>query len=201
MLILLLACTPTTSVPKTPSAPNAPNAPSAPARIFGPAAFDPIATAPTAEVLERGRDVHMGTLTEGGVSRDLEFVRIEMPEGFGAIVDAAGKPTGRTCEGADFNAFFPGVMLTHFECGPGVMYRSELDADLHVVKTAPVDFSAFGGGFQHCAGSPTPLASTRSSSTSYACTADLARTTPPASPRRRASRCSLSGRAATCSLP
>ncbi len=159
MLILLLACTPTTSVPIAPTGPTgprAPSAPAAPARIFGPAAFDPIATAPTAEVLERGRDVHMGTLTEGGVTRDLEFVRIEMPEGFGAIVDAAGKPTGRTCEGADFNAFFPGVMLTHFECGPGVMYRSELDADLHVVKTAPVDFSAFGGGFQHCAGSPTP---------------------------------------------
>ena len=156
MLILLLACTPTTNVPIAPSAPSAPSAPAPPARVFGAATFDPIATAPTAEVLARGHEVRMGTLTEGGVTRSLEFVRVQVPEGFGAIVDAAGKPLGRTCDNADFNAFFPGVMLTHFECGPGVMYRSELDADLHVVKTAPVDFSAFGGGFQHCAGSPTP---------------------------------------------
>ena len=142
MLTLLLACAPQ-------PAPNTPV-------VFGPASFDPISTAPTLEVLARAGEVRMGTMTAGGVTRNLEFVRTQLPEGFGAIVDAKGKPTGRTCEGADFNAYFPGVMLTHFECGPGVLYRSEIDAELRILNTAPVDFSAFGGGFQHCAGSPTP---------------------------------------------
>lgn len=164
MWLLLLACasTPPRAPADAASPADAAALPAAsPGKLrFGAAPQDPLSDAPSPEVLARGLQVRTGTRIDATGTHPLTFRRIELPDTFGAIVDAAGHPIGRTCQNADFNGFFDApeglVMLTQFECGPGVLYRSVLDAGLRVTRSAPVDFAAVGGGFQHCAGSPTP---------------------------------------------
>lgn len=52
-------------------------------------------------------------------------------------------------------------MVSHFEMSPGAMYLTELNQDkasgkLTPLRTRNIDFSSFGGGWVHCAGSVTP---------------------------------------------
>ena len=52
-------------------------------------------------------------------------------------------------------------MVSHFEVSPSAMYLTELSQNtatgaLTPVKTKNIDFSSFGGGWIHCAGSVTP---------------------------------------------
>jgi secreted PhoX family phosphatase len=52
-------------------------------------------------------------------------------------------------------------MVSQFESRPGAFYITELsqsstDGKLTAVKTKPIDFSALGGGWVHCAGSRSP---------------------------------------------
>jgi len=55
-------------------------------------------------------------------------------------------------------------MVSHFESRPGAMYLTELAQDsesgqLTALRTRPLDFSHFNGGWVHCAGSVTPWGS------------------------------------------
>ncbi len=97
-------------------------------------------------------------------------------QAFGQIYDTHGKALVGA-DGApwisndnDFSSLLIGktdgkvYMVSHFECSPGAMYVTELNQDkangkLSPVRTRPIDHSAFGGGWIHCAGSVTPWGS------------------------------------------
>lgn len=92
---------------------------------------------------------------------------------FGMIYDKNGNPI-KASDGSnyisndnDFASLLTGksdgklYMVSHFEMSPGAMYVTELNQDkttgkLTPVKTKHIDFSGFGGGWVHCAGSVTP---------------------------------------------
>jgi len=92
---------------------------------------------------------------------------------FGMIYDKNGNPI-KAADGSnyisndnDFSSLLTGktdgklYMVSHFEMSPGAMYVTELNQDkttgkLTPVKTKNIDFSGFGGGWVHCAGSVTP---------------------------------------------
>lgn len=92
---------------------------------------------------------------------------------FGMIMDKDGNPI-KASDGSnyisndnDFSSLLIGktdgkvYMVSHFEMSPGAMYLTELSQDkttgkLTPVKTKNIDFSSFGGGWVHCAGSVTP---------------------------------------------
>lgn len=87
---------------------------------------------------------------------------------FGQILDRSGKPVPVSADGysnnPDFTSFLPVgdriFSLTHFENLPATMYLSEIrmdaDGNMKPVSTRPLDFSAFGGYWDPCAGSVTP---------------------------------------------
>lgn len=87
---------------------------------------------------------------------------------FGQIYGKDGKPVSVGPDGHSNNPDFTSLLpvggklfsLTHFENLPATMYLSELAADaegnLKPVSTKPLDFSAFGGYWDPCAGSVTP---------------------------------------------
>jgi len=95
---------------------------------------------------------------------------------FGLIYDRNGNPL-KGADGADlvsndndFASLIIGkedgklYMVSHFELSPGAMYITELNQDkatgkLTPVNTRNIDFSGFGGGWVHCAGSVTPWGS------------------------------------------
>jgi len=92
---------------------------------------------------------------------------------FGQLYDKDGNPIKGT-DGAnyisnsnDFSSLLTGktdgklYMVSHFEESPGAMYMTELNQDKTTGKMTPVqtkniDYSSFGGGWVHCAGSVTP---------------------------------------------
>lgn len=92
---------------------------------------------------------------------------------FGLIYDKNGNPL-KAADGSnyisndnDFSSLLTGktdgklYMVSHFEMSPGAMYVTELNQDkatgkLTPVRTKNIDFSGFGGGWVHCAGSVTP---------------------------------------------
>ncbi len=92
---------------------------------------------------------------------------------FGMIYDKNGTPL-KAADGSnyisndnDFSSLLTGktdgklYMVSHFEMSPGAMYVTELNQDkttgkLTPVRTKNIDFSGFGGGWVHCAGSVTP---------------------------------------------
>jgi uncharacterized protein len=92
---------------------------------------------------------------------------------FGQLFDKNGNPLKAT-DGSnwisndnDFSSLLKGktdgklYMVSHFEVSPSAMYLTELNQDtatgkLTAVKTKNIDFSSFGGGWIHCAGSVTP---------------------------------------------
>lgn len=88
----------------------------------------------------------------------------------GAIVDANGQPltSGGTALVSDYPDFSSLLsvgtrlfMVTHYERIPGAMYLSELqqrpqDGRLSVVYSRHIDFAAWGGIYNPCAGSVTP---------------------------------------------
>lgn len=91
---------------------------------------------------------------------------------FGLAYDKFGNPI-KALDGSlwisnsnDFASLLIGTdkklyMVSHFEDSPGSMYVTELDQDaksgnLTAVRTRNIDFSHFGGGWVHCAGSVTP---------------------------------------------
>ncbi len=87
---------------------------------------------------------------------------------FGQIFDKAGKPVSVSEDGysnnPDFTSFLPVggriFSLTHFENLPATMYLSELqmeaEGNMKPISTKPLDFSAFGGLWNPCAGNVTP---------------------------------------------
>lgn len=87
---------------------------------------------------------------------------------FGQIFGKDGQPVSVGEDGYSNNPDFSSLLpvgaklfsLTHFENLPATMYLSELAADaegnLTPVSTRPLDFSAFGGYWDPCAGSVTP---------------------------------------------
>ncbi|MCU7919671.1 MAG: DUF839 domain-containing protein [Candidatus Thiodiazotropha sp. (ex Epidulcina cf. delphinae)] len=90
---------------------------------------------------------------------------------FGLLYDRQGKPirdadgNPRISRKNDFSSLLQRdgslYMLTHFEEIPGAIYLSQLRQDprnghLEVVRFRPLDLSAIGGGWNHCAGSVTP---------------------------------------------
>jgi hypothetical protein len=89
---------------------------------------------------------------------------------FGLLYDASGKSltTGGALRISDDNdhstlldVYGKVFMVSHFESRPGAFYITELSQDqsngkLTAVSTKPIDFSALGGGWNHCAGSRTP---------------------------------------------
>ncbi|MBV5342020.1 MAG: DUF839 domain-containing protein [Deltaproteobacteria bacterium] len=92
---------------------------------------------------------------------------------FGLLKDKDGNSI-RGTDGApyisnsnDFSSLLTGktdgklYMVSHFEESPGAMYVTELNQDkttgkLTPVQTKNIDYSSFGGGWVHCAGSVTP---------------------------------------------
>ncbi len=97
----------------------------------------------------------------------------DSPFAFGTIVDKNGNPikeadnSNMLSNDNDFSSLLIGksdsklYMVSHFEKSPGAMYITELNQDkatgkLTAVRTRPIDFSSFGGGWVHCAGSVTP---------------------------------------------
>jgi uncharacterized protein len=87
---------------------------------------------------------------------------------FGQIFDKSGKPVSVSEDGYSTNPDFTSLLpvggkifsLTHFEDLPATMYLSELsmdaDGNMTPVSTKPLDFAAFGGFWDPCAGSVTP---------------------------------------------
>jgi secreted PhoX family phosphatase len=85
---------------------------------------------------------------------------------FGDRTSRSGRPID-TCEGLDYTGLwqagnFAG-MVTHFECHPGAIYLTSLQADaagrLSTVATKPVDLGPVEGGYYYCAGAPAPWGS------------------------------------------
>jgi len=92
---------------------------------------------------------------------------------FGTIMDKNYQPI-KESDGSsmlsndnDFSSLLIGktdgklYMVSHFEKSPGAMYLTELSQEkatgkLTAVRTKPIDYSSFGGGWVHCAGSVTP---------------------------------------------
>ncbi len=79
------------------------------------------------------------------------------------LKDALGRP--RISQNPDFSSLLALhgrlFMLTQFETTPGAIYLSTLSQDpddgaLRALSTRPLDLSAVGGGWLHCAGSVTP---------------------------------------------
>ncbi len=114
-----------------------------------------------------------------GTAYDLAFHTIlrsgQQPAGggtFGQLYDIDGNPLTAAdnslwiSNSNDFSSLLIGAdnnlyMVSHFEESPGGMYVTELsqNADngaLTAVRTRNLDFSDFGGGWVHCAGSVTP---------------------------------------------
>lgn len=90
---------------------------------------------------------------------------------FGLLYDVNGKPLTAT-DGSQrisddndhstlIDVFGKVFMVSQFESRPGGFYITELNQDagtgkLTPVSTKPIDFSSFGGGWVHCAGSRSP---------------------------------------------
>ncbi len=92
-------------------------------------------------------------------------------QGFGGLRDRNGDPLQdaegrpRFSQHPDFSSLLAVhgrlFMLTQFETTPGAVYLSTLSQDpvdgtLRALSTRPLDLSAVGGGWLHCAGSLTP---------------------------------------------
>lgn len=91
---------------------------------------------------------------------------------FGTIFDIEGQPiksedgSVHVASDNDFSSLITGgdgkvYMVSHFETRPAAMYVTEMDQNpssgiLTAKRTRPLDFSAFNGGWVHCAGSVTP---------------------------------------------
>lgn len=90
---------------------------------------------------------------------------------FGLLYNANGKPlmekdgslfiSDRNDYSSLLDVFGKIFMVSHFESRPGAMYITELAHDpnngtLSALNTKPIDFSALGGGWVHCAGIRTP---------------------------------------------
>jgi len=83
---------------------------------------------------------------------------------FGARVSRSGKEIPAACEGLDYTGLWAAstglTMVTHFECQPGAIYFTSLDAaadgTLSATATRAVDTGPIGGGGLYCAGSPSP---------------------------------------------
>jgi uncharacterized protein len=89
---------------------------------------------------------------------------------WGGIVDTLGHPvvdggTPRISNDSDFNSLIQGAdgklyLISHFETRPGAIYQTLLDQQpdgtLVPRATRPIDFSAYQGGWVHCAGSVSP---------------------------------------------
>ena len=90
---------------------------------------------------------------------------------FGQILDKNGDPilaedgSPFISNDNDFSSLLTGkdgdvYMVSHFESRPAAMYLTQLDqkrnGELEAVRTRPLDFSEFNGGWVHCAGSVTP---------------------------------------------
>jgi secreted PhoX family phosphatase len=80
-----------------------------------------------------------------------------------AVTATDGSPN--VSVGSDFSSLLPVgeslYMVSHFEDRPAAMYLTELNQDaetgqLSAIRTRPLDFSAYKGGWVHCAGSVTP---------------------------------------------
>ena len=100
----------------------------------------------------------------------------DMPHGstapFGQVFDIEGQPvvledgSVKLSDDNDFSSLLPGrkgkvYMVSHFETRPAAMYLTELEQDrktgvLEAVRTRPLDFSDYNGGWVHCAGSVSP---------------------------------------------
>ncbi|QIK37415.1 DUF839 domain-containing protein [Caldichromatium japonicum] len=100
---------------------------------------------------------------------------VQDPNGFrfGQLYDIQGRPlvaedgSPYISNDNDFSSLLRGrrdgklYMVSHFESRPGAMYITELAQDpgngrLTALRTRPLDFSQFNGGWVHCAGSVTP---------------------------------------------
>jgi secreted PhoX family phosphatase len=83
---------------------------------------------------------------------------------FGARTSRSGAAIAEVCEGLDYTGLWKAstglAMVTHFECQPGAVYLTALDAaadgTLRATSTRAVDTGAIGGGGLYCAGSPSP---------------------------------------------
>ena len=83
-------------------------------------------------------------------------------EVFGQLVSRSGRAL-EVCEGLDYSGLrLSGgqpELISHFECQPGAIYRTALDASadgtLRATATRRVDMSAVDGGNFYCAGAPT----------------------------------------------
>jgi uncharacterized protein len=89
---------------------------------------------------------------------------------WGGIIDTLGRPVTdngipRISNDNDFNSLINGpdgtlYLISHFETRPGAVYQTLLnqqaDGTLVPRATRPIDFSAYQGGWVHCAGSVSP---------------------------------------------
>ena len=128
-----------------------------------------ILTSPFAIIEGEKNDVNYNTVMRSG----------DKPGGsampFGTLIDIEGWPVTaedgsvRVSNDNDFSSLIHGkrgglFMVSHFESRPAAMYLTELDQDedngeLTALRTRPLDFSDFNGGWVHCAGSVSPWGS------------------------------------------
>jgi uncharacterized protein len=142
------------------------------AAIAGDLSFSPVA-APTEDAAKRAVVVSESATMDGATVKLAYHTLFRSGDKlgdaiFGQIFDKAGKPVSVGPDGYSTNPDFTSLLpvggkvfsLTHFENLPATMYLSELATDaegnLTPVSTKPLDFSAFGGYWDPCAGSVTP---------------------------------------------
>ena len=128
-----------------------------------------ILTSPFAIIEGEKSDVNYNTVMRSGDNPGGSA----MP--FGTLIDIEGWPVTaedgsvRVSNDNDFSSLIQGkrgglFMVSHFESRPAAMYLTELDQDedsgeLTALRTRPLDFSDFNGGWVHCAGSVSPWGS------------------------------------------
>ncbi|MET0029392.1 MAG: alkaline phosphatase PhoX [Candidatus Thiodiazotropha sp.] len=122
-------------------------------------------------ILQNGGTNKVSSIGFHTILRSGEFANASDPFAFGQIVDESGNAVLGTdsspdiSNSNDFASLLPVgdslYMVSHFEDRPAAMYLTELNQDaqtglLTALRTRPLDFSAYKGGWVHCAGSVTP---------------------------------------------
>ena len=147
----LLACGPKTVAHSTENA--------APSMVF-----EPITVAEPAHPLTAPRVLARAVVDGAPVDLTYQVLRRAGEQGFGQLVDRAGAPIpDGVCNEQDFNAILTvdgqPFLVSHFECAPGSMQISALDARggaLSIRSSTTVDFASVGGLWNPCAGQISP---------------------------------------------